>query len=48
MIKRVHFDECDSFDEVCTQINKLIDIMNKNAEYNAEVEKYNESINDEP
>ena len=44
MIKRVHFDEVDSTEEICTVFNRMIDELNKNEAYNAEVEKYNKSI----
>ena len=43
-MKRVSLSETDTFVEVNKVLNILIDRQNENEQYNAEVEKYNKSL----
>lgn len=43
-MQRVSFSETDTFAEVNKVLNMLIDEINKNEEYNKEVEEFNDSI----
>ena len=43
-MERLSFSETDTFGEVNKALNMLIDAHNENEAYNAEVEKYNESL----
>lgn len=44
MIDRLTESETDTFSEVNKALNMLIDAINRNEVYNAEVEKYNKSV----
>lgn len=44
MLEKVRSGEVDTPEEVAKAINKLIDEINKNEEYNADVEKGNAEI----
>ena len=43
-INRLTLSETDTFEEVNKALNMLIDNHNENEVYNAEVERYNESV----
>lgn len=40
-LRRVRAGEVDTPEEVAKAINRVIDVINKNDDYNAEVDKYN-------
>ncbi len=43
-MERLSFSETDTFGEVNKALNMIIDELNENEAYNAEVEVYNKSI----
>lgn len=47
MIDRLTESETDTFSEVNKALNMLIDAINRNEVYNAEVEEYNKSVEEE-
>lgn len=47
MIDRLTESETDTFSEVNKALNMLINEINANEVYNAEVERYNESVEEE-
>ncbi len=43
-LRRVRAGEVDTPEEVAKAINRVIDVLNKNDEYNAEVDAYNDGL----